>query len=288
MNKKTLLGAVVLSLFALASCSPKYTIQVYDVSSELQKSQNSLVYSNEDCELNYNLWSESGRMGFLITNKKDVDLYLVMPQSFFIRNGLAFDYYEEGSKTNTQTTNSSYFQTTNIAVSDYIQSTGKWTPSIVGYSYGSGHSNANSKSSTTVNPTVICIPANSSKFIQSFSISDYVYKDCDDYSQNYPSKQSRTIYYDKSNSPLVFRNRIAYTFDLKSNDVQFIDNEFYVSALTNYSQKYAIDHERMKTCESNFKKTVYYYKMTGASKFYNFFKTKSSSRSSQTSGPRKI
>ncbi len=98
--RKLLLAAIAASLM-LSSCG-KVFYQVYTVEApgSIEK-ENALVYENEDCKVMYNLWSEDGYIGFIFKNKTDKDLFVILPQTFFIKNGVAFDYYKnrEYSKT---------------------------------------------------------------------------------------------------------------------------------------------------------------------------------------------
>lgn len=40
--------------------------------------------------------------GFIMHNKTDRDLFVVLPQTFFIKNGIAFDYYKAREYRNTE------------------------------------------------------------------------------------------------------------------------------------------------------------------------------------------
>ena len=48
-----------------------------------------------DYSVLYNFWSENGTTAFIITNKTNKDMYVVMPQTSFIRNGYVYDYYTD-------------------------------------------------------------------------------------------------------------------------------------------------------------------------------------------------
>lgn len=100
---KNLFFAAIAALLLLSSCS-KVFYQVYNTEAPGMVEQgSSLVYENEDCKIMYNLWSEDGNAGFMMHNKTDEDLFLHLSQTFFIRNGEAFDYFKNREYSNTET-----------------------------------------------------------------------------------------------------------------------------------------------------------------------------------------
>ena len=87
--KRIYLVALAATL-TLSSCNTVF-YQVYNTEAPgMIEKDNSLVYENEDCKLMYNLWAEDGSLGFIMHNKTDRDLFVVLPQTFFIKNGIAF------------------------------------------------------------------------------------------------------------------------------------------------------------------------------------------------------
>lgn len=267
--KKLFVAAMAL---LVTSCSDTFIYQVYDVKSDLSQVQKSLVYENSDCTFTYDLWEKGGSLGFLATNKTEKDMFIVLPQSFFIRNGIAYDYYAAGSDSYTIAGVISSSESANAAVGGYLERYGKWYPVALNYSVGKSATAAVSKTRTVADPKIICIPARSTKYVAGFIISDYIYKDCDHPEQNYPKKQSSTISYTKDNSPLVFRNRIAYTFELEGSNYKYVDNEFYVSSLTNYSQKVALEKTKEPVCESSLKVKSKRFTVSAPNRFYNKFR----------------
>ena len=94
------------SLFSLlcvallfSSCSSIYHyVQVFETQSTKQsapvKQQNGgLVYEDDECLVFYSLWANGGDASFGIFNKTDQIMYVDLSKSFFIRNGIANDYY---------------------------------------------------------------------------------------------------------------------------------------------------------------------------------------------------
>jgi len=87
-----------LSLIALimSSCATTSFYQVYKAipSEDIQVKGDYLVYEDDNCIVSYNLWSAGGNIGFRIYNKTDLNIHLNLEESFFILNGVAFDYFK--------------------------------------------------------------------------------------------------------------------------------------------------------------------------------------------------
>ena len=65
--KKILFAFFFLSLI---SCSNYNFVQVYEIQSEnCSKDNDVLTYSNDDCSVMYDFWSEGGDGGFIFHNK---------------------------------------------------------------------------------------------------------------------------------------------------------------------------------------------------------------------------
>ncbi len=261
----------------LASCSKNF-YQVYQIETDqLKVSQDALSYENDDCIVSYNLWSKGGNLSFLFTNKTDHSLYLEMSESFFIRNGEAIDYYHEGSTTTSVGYTVSESLQASAALLGYINMNGKWYDGTVAASDKVTKGASASKSVTLENPKVICIPPFSSKYITSFSILKTAQLECNNPKQNYPKKVSGNVgSYNAQNTPLSFRNRLAYATSPDSKDFHFIDNSFWMSSYSNYSKKSATKTVTNKPCNTkgnNFlnsngiKTTVF--TINSANRFYN-------------------
>ena len=81
---------------SLSSCSLlQYNyVQVFEAQSSTVKNQDdTMVYEDDNCAIRYALWAEGGDASFAIYNKTDEMLTIDPGKSFFIRNGIAQDYY---------------------------------------------------------------------------------------------------------------------------------------------------------------------------------------------------
>lgn len=264
---------LVLAIFAtlLFSCSPTY-YQVYEVKSNaLRQSDNSLVYENDDVKVMYNLWGNGGTVNFIISNKTDRDIFVDMGQSFFIFNGEATDYFQNREYTNTvsMATSASY------GFSMFSSTVGFWpntylvpgTQSIVAKAL-----KGSSKAVTTKEKEIICIPAHSFKCINGETVSQNYLVTCDK-KIDYPSRSAVAATYTEANSPSKLRNRISYSFDKNGKDLRQIENDFYLSGITNYSKKEATEKVKEKVgCSNTYSKKTYYFKIGGPNKFYKPYK----------------
>jgi hypothetical protein len=263
----------ILCCVLLSSCVTTSYYQVYKVkpASEVKQSGNSLVYEDENCKVLYDFWGEGGDVGFLIYNKSDKDIFVNMKESFFICNGIAYDYFKNREFTyfNSSSQSSVYsYSASNtysaiasivgaIAVSGYNYHGFKQTNSVaagfgadksISYSasVGKNVSNTSSRGVSVKEKEIICIPPKSAKVISEYNINENLYRDCNLFLK--PSKKKiKTSNFSEENSPFVFSNRITYSIDGQSAPVR-IEQHFFVSEITNYPEK---EITEMKVVEKN-------------------------------------
>lgn len=265
--------------FLLSSCASTY-IQVCTVAlspesdSKVEDRNGILVYEDTNCRVIYNMWSAGGNVNFTFQNTSDDDLYVMMDKSFFIKNGLANDYYIESTTTHKTS------QSSNKSLSATAVAKGRWsngiysTPGTLGYGASAGISSTVGFEETVTASKVICVPAKSSKIISGFSIYDGRIKLCGDNNNNYPRKESKHTYYTLEDSPIVFENRICYSTDENLSNKVKVNTSFYLSEFVNYNfkQNVAFDYNGYDECGN---KTVTYDKHLivggGANQFYNFY-----------------
>jgi hypothetical protein len=261
---------ILLALFLLSSCTNSF-YQVYTVQNEgLVEEENKLVYENEDCRVNYNLWGEHGNLGFTIYNKTEIDMFVVLSQSFFIKNGIANDYYK----------NREYKESNTLRLSS------GWTyGTIQGYGY-IGNTNNITSGVTYHERPIICIPPHSLKMLSDYSIVSRPIRNCDKH-QEFPRKVSIPIQFTKEDSPVNFINRISYSFDKDGTNLHYVDNQFWISEITNYSKKMAGKEMVIKDCESDSElpsNKKFVFNISSPNKFYNFYRGKSSFKKSKDKG----
>lgn len=258
------------------SCS-NYVYQVYTLNAEgFKVEKDYLEDQKNDYSVLYNFWSENGTTAFILTNKTNKDMYVVMPQTSFIRNGYVYDYYTD----DVVSTSVSSGVWASMSLSSSLQAS--FTSSdgrmwgLKGVSASESllkNININRSVSHRMNPLIL-IPPHSSRSFSGFPINNYVYKECNNYKQNYPNKESEIVTYDKETSPVSFRNRIAYSFDKDCKDIKYIEHHFFIQNLQNISTKAFFKEIKVDNCErsnprfSPEKKTVKVEKHYSANKFY--------------------
>lgn len=275
MKKHILLAAIAAS-FILTSCSQKIFYQVYKAETPgLIEEGNSLIFENEDCKISYNLWAEGGNGTFIMYNKTNKDLFVILPQSFMIKNGIALDYFKNRE---TKETTSTYLNVqrgnnVNASVSGLALTIGGWYPATVSAGLSKGASKGSSQSSTIIfkEQPIVCIPPHASKTLGEYKLLSKLIRICEK-SQAYPKASSVPLIYERDNSPLRLTNRIAYSFDKDGNDIKYIENEMWISELTNYSHKSATEEKEIKECEYDFAEPIDIFTIDSPDKFYNIYK----------------
>lgn len=265
-------------VMGLSSCKTPY-FQVYTVSTDGAKQQdNSLVFENEDCQVFYNLWSENGEVKFALANKTDRDIFVNMGQTFFIDNDMATDYYQSRSWTEGST---SIYNTSAVHVTGRLSSDAFWGNTAF-YQQGKANAFVNgidktkiSTRTTTVNEQeIVCIPAHCYKVFNYYEVNPLWYKSCKK-NIDFPSKTAKFESYTKETTPEYFTNRIAYGFDKDVVAPKHIDNNFWISDITNYSKNAATELVKQdKDCYDNsilYDAKVRQFKIGGPNKFYKIY-----------------
>lgn len=246
------------------SCNSTY-YQVYEMgSNSLVQKENSMVFENEDVKVLYNLWSNDGRVAFVIENNTPNDIFVDMSQSFLIVNGMANDYYRDRE-----------FTTTSLTAVGVDFGRTLWTRQYdVPTRTIATHSSTTHTSTSSVTERekpVICIPAKSYKSFGSYTLAPTLQIKCSK-NVDMPNSHSIVATYVETTSPLKANNRIAYSYDKDCHNLKFIDNDFYVVSVKNYSNNAAV--EKVKTKENCYDKqttTSYQFKIGGPNKFYKTY-----------------
>ena len=254
----------------LSSCNKIY-YQVYDTKNNgMIEKESSLVYENEDCEISYNLWGEKGNFGFIFYNKTESDIFIILPQTFYIKNGVAYDYFKNREFGETKISTLAEESTTQMSLYGSVYSWGKWYDASITTSANKNKTRGTSLTLSRKEMAIVCIPAHSRKVIKEYTISNKIIKSCNE-KQDYPQKKSIAALYTKDDTPLLFKNRIAYTFSKDGNNLKYIENEFWISGVTNYSLKSAVDKKEYKECDYDKTKIIRIFNMASPSKFYNSY-----------------
>ncbi|MBN2756163.1 MAG: hypothetical protein JXR51_03225 [Bacteroidales bacterium] len=221
----------------LTSCVSTSYFQVYKAtpSNKLVNKDNLLIYEDENCNVSYNLWSEGGNIGFKFFNKTDNNIYLNLEESFFILNGVSYNYYRNRVFTNSTSAGATTSRgasaskfATGINYFDLLQTNRISATNTVGLMTSSGFSISYNEEK------IVCVPSKTSKIISEYNINESLFRDCNLF--KYPTKkQIKSKTFSKEQSPLVFSNRIAYSFGQSDILIKF-ENEFYVTEISNYPE----------------------------------------------------
>jgi hypothetical protein len=268
MKTKNLFLSVLIAV-TMTSCVQTAYYQVYKTTptTNVTLKDNALVYDDENCKVLYNLWQEGGNIGFTLFNKTEKNIYINLEECFFISNGKAFDYYK----------NRVYTSSTSIGSSRGIGASA--SKSVTGINYldliqTNSASYVNSVAATTTSgksvsyseEKIVCIPAHTSKTIKEYEINDILFRHCDLY--RFPSRNKiKTVNFTKSESPIVFSNRIEYKVGQSGNPIKF-ENEFYISEITNYPETEITELKLDEFCGKKEMTSSMYFKNVSPDKFY--------------------
>ena len=267
--KTRLFFLTVLITVLLASCVSTTYYQVYKATptGKTTLKEDLLIFEDQNCVVSYNLWDEGGNCGFKFYNKTTQNIYLHLEDSFFILNGISNNYYKNRVYTTSNNTRLATSRNTNVSKSiaganflNLNQSASISATNSVGVVSSSGSSVAYNEEQ------IVCIPGMTAKIITEYSINSSLIRDCD--LLRYPSeKQIKPRTYTKSNSPLVFSNRITY---IPANTMipEKIENEFYVSEITNLPEKQVIGTRKDVFCGEESSEEVSYFKNVTPDRFY--------------------
>lgn len=263
---KNLLKTSVAVLMMATACAPTYYRQVTTLSSDDVKfnERGEFVYENDMVCIKYNFWKENGSVDFLVTNNTDDDIYLDLAQSFFIRNGYAFDYFKNRSWQATGYgdthgyINGDLF-TSNTSASALYASRTLFSSIYSAYQVTS----QNGQEVTYQEMPVVCIPAHSSKSFGEYKVSASAYRECD-FNRTPKSNEESVREFSRETSPLVIENRLMFIFG----DVHIpVTNMFYASKFQNIAADDEEQNETIKYCNGT-TDYVRIHKLYGVNKYY--------------------
>lgn len=184
-----------------------------------------VLYEDENCTVAYDFWSDGGDAGFWLRNNTEENIHLHLDKSFFIKNGVAYDYYLD-------------------RVFSASSQRGMTHSNQVGTS-GSYYSSVEAQSRKE--KEVVTIPPHTKRKITEYPISWMRITNCD--LPGFPTRLNlRTKEFDKDNSPLVFGNRIAYSVG-DDEELLLIENDFFVSEVSNYPESAMYEFRSVSYCD---------------------------------------
>ena len=238
-----------LAILIFSSCGKSF-IQIFEAAAINVETKNDYyVFESDTLRITYAFWTSKGVMSYSVYNKSDKPIYIDWKNSSFIYNGNKLNYWSEEFQTISQSTAvSKTNKNTNIS-SYYNGYYYVGSPIIWGFANNQSYISSNSLTTTqtethssTFKPErVTFIPPKSTYSCSRFYLLpvDYYKLNTKTISRtNAPRNDSpgnvTKVYeekFDFSNSPLVFRNYLAFSFTENSANYFFIDNEFYLTSV---------------------------------------------------------
>lgn len=272
--KKTLFIAA--TCLMLASCAPTQFYQMYQTKplSEIQVKEDRMVYEDDNCTITYNFWKENGEIGFVFTNKTSENLYIHKDECFFVKNGIAYDYYQNRvyssnrSLLSTSNLTNIYSNASSYASANYYYGSANASGSSYKNTYGASTTTTGMAGNGVSTPekAIICIPPHTSKVISEFDIKSSIFRSCD-LNLVPHRKEQNCLNFNRDNTPLTFGNRIAYSVG-KSEELIRISNDFYVTKISNYEYKAIIETENEKECGEFTGRLIHVFKESGPDQFF--------------------
>ena len=208
----------------ISSCSKKY-IQIFNTNTTNTKYENEyFVYETDTLKVTYSFWANQGVMSFTIFNKLEKPVYIDWKNSSFIYNDNKLNYWIEETQTNISSYYGGYFYKGPLLGPGLIINEGYQNSTV-----------------TTIKPEKITFipPKSNYSRTQFYLLPVNFYKinfgcQASVVSRNDKPKKKTTVYSEEfsiNNSPLNFRNYLAFTFSENSQQFFFIDNGFYLSSV---------------------------------------------------------
>jgi hypothetical protein len=241
-NMKLLL--YFLAILTMFSCShPVCFYQLYDTTSENVKYENDEYYfENNELKINYDLWENQGQALFKIFNKTNNFIYINLVESNFIRNGQAFDYFLN------REIGESDIKALSVSKDNYGLNYLLYGPVIANtISQTNTYSQQSLNSIKIKEKEIVTIPPKSFKIFFEYFISKERYRSCE--LLLYPEDNDfKVLKFSRNDSPLIFSNIISYSIKPDLSEIKRIENVFWVTEITNLSDKLFVYKNNLKPC----------------------------------------
>jgi hypothetical protein len=244
----------------LASCSIQH-IQVFDTgTTNTELKDNYFVYETDSLQIKYYFWEDKGILGFSVFNKLNKPIFIDWKNSSFIYNDDKLNYWNENE--------------TEYTTSIYKGLSYRGRLILPGYTLNEG---INESTTLKVKPERITfIPPKSNYYKSSFYLlrtDNYPMGNSKDsiVPRNDNTKRKTTMRIERFNpkgSPIRFRNFLALSLNENFQQVFYVDNEFYVSAIKEMDYR----HFRGKTLRTENERILYEKPFKKITSFYTFVK----------------
>lgn len=243
------------AIFSFSSCVVNSYFQVYDtvaLTKGVEKKGSVLVYEDENCSVVYDFWIDNGNAGFSIINKTGKNIYVDKGESFFVKNGMADNYY--GRKVYSMKATEDLLFMPKKSAEDYameelvkneafLMAAGSVvvdaaTAAAGGNVVEKDPISVKEEKSLTVHVSweeekVVVVPPYAGKRIADHLIHPSLLRYCGIPINPRTKKQVKPVSFTAQESPIVFENIISYKVG-DDGETKNIRNVFYVSQIANY------------------------------------------------------
>ncbi|MCW3124520.1 MAG: hypothetical protein JWO03_178 [Bacteroidetes bacterium] len=184
------------------------------------------VFENDTVRIQYYFWENDGMLVFYVYNKLDKPLYIDWKKSSYIKNGDKLDYWSDETDYVSATYSSSVYgrsilwNNANVSVGESVTYGKSKKPERT--TFIAPHSSYTRSTPFYLyhESTELALPKNarSEEWISGFNQNKKV--------------QVRYVNFTKEKSPLTFRNFLSISTSEKFENEVYIDNEFFVSRIT--------------------------------------------------------
>ena len=309
--------ASVILLCLLVGCASYNNsfYQVYEtkLSDNINIDKDNIYYEDDNCKIIYDFWSNGGNAGFSFYNKTNKNIYLDLEESFFIKNGIAYSYFQKRTYKKVDKisadNNRKDLKTTYISSDVQLKNpTNNHIEKLIESNNGSKLSSfffSNDYSVTYEELEVICIPPQTIRNINEYTINKSLYRSNNinqyptektiNHNNNFffkwlmpdttaqvernitplKSQNNKETFQQSQVSPLVFENIISYSLDRNADDLIRIKNSFYINSITNYREKEIIEEKEVEYYnEDKIKQRCFVDSVFAPNKFYIKYKSK--------------
>lgn len=216
---------IYLLVFTVLVSGCKSYIQVFETKTiNTVKEGEFYVYETDTLKITYAFWTKKGILSFSVYNKLDKPIYIDWKKSSYIDNSNKFNYWVDEEIIKSVSYYGSYFYDGPLLKP--------------GFSINEGIG-AVAASKVKVE-RITFIPPKSNYYRSQFYLLPLSYYEFDlksdftDTNRNDKPKKTTRVYYNefsKQNSPLDFRNFLAFSMTEDFEDEFYVDNEFYLSKM---------------------------------------------------------
>lgn len=265
---KNLFPAILLVCLLLPSCKTMQTYyEICEIESKSLTSTDNgqFVYKDDNCSLSYNFWSDGGKVGFFLTNNSDEILYVDLAKSFFIKNGIANDYFLNRTISSSASIAESVSASKGATAFGYWRNFASSNPGAVSSSVSANSATVKSTTVETVERQLVAIPPHASKYFLEYFVSPVFFYDCE-YKITPTKKEKPSYSFDSLNSPISFANYITYRLGSEMTE-HAVQNDFYISKISFLHEAVATTEQKVG-CPNEEKRRVVVVNGAAPNKFY--------------------